>query len=227
MRIVAVADTHTFESDLGSIPDGDVFIHAGDILRGGLLDELEGPAAWIRQLPHAHKIVIAGNHDWCFERDRAAAVDVLGEGVTYLQDSGCEIGGLQFWGSPWQPEFNSWAFNLRRGAEIAAKWQLIPSDCDVLITHGPAEGYGDQCDMAVRAGCADLLRAMDRIRPTLHLFGHIHQDGGLTKSGWTTHANVTTWECERGATVIDVEEVSKTVHPVSVPIRDPLHPDDC
>ena len=62
MRIVAVADTHTFESDLGALPDGDVFIHAGDIVRGGELRELEGPAEWIRSLPHEHKIVVAGHH---------------------------------------------------------------------------------------------------------------------------------------------------------------------
>ena len=67
MRIVAVADTHTFQRDLGDLPDGDVFIHAGDLIRAGTLDELEGVADWLRALPHAHKIIVAGNHDWCFQ----------------------------------------------------------------------------------------------------------------------------------------------------------------
>ncbi len=59
-----------------------MFIHAGDILRGGTLDELEAPAKWIHELPHPHKIVIAGNHDWCFSRARDAATAMLGDGVT-------------------------------------------------------------------------------------------------------------------------------------------------
>lgn len=51
MRIVAVADTHTFQDDLHAIPEGDVFIHAGDLCRGGRLDELRVVAAWLLALP--------------------------------------------------------------------------------------------------------------------------------------------------------------------------------
>lgn len=225
MRIVAVADTHTFESDLGALPEGDVFVHAGDIVRGGTLEELEGPARWIRELPHAHKIVVAGNHDWCFHRDREAACALLGEGVTYLEDSACTIAGIEFWGAPWQPEFGGWAYNLPRGAALAEKWALIPRSCDVLITHGPPHGIGDRGGMSVRAGCEELLAATHRVEPLLHLFGHIHQDGGVFPHGATTYANVTTWECERGATVIDVSPETRDVRAVSVPVRDPLHPD--
>ena len=224
MRIVAVADTHTFEADLGALPEGDVFIHAGDIVRAGTLEELAGPAQWIRSLPHRHKIVVAGNHDWCFAREQEAACALLGGGVTYLQDASCEIDGVQFWGAPWQPEYGGWAYNLPRGAALADKWALIPETCDVLVTHGPPKGIGDRSGMSVRAGCEDLLAAVRRTQPMLHLFGHIHQDGGVfSNDPATTFANVTTWECERGATVIDIDLSSRTVTPVQVPVRDPLH----
>jgi len=226
MRIVAVADTHTFEADLGPLPDGDIFVHAGDIVRAGTLEELEGPARWIRDLPHKHKIVVAGNHDWCFLRDREAACAMLGPQVHYLQDSGCVIEGIQFWGAPWQPSFGGWAFNLDRGEALAAKWKQIPGDCDVLITHGPPHGIGDRSGMSARAGCEDLLAAVALVRPLAHMFGHIHQDGGVTERDGTTFANVTTWECERGATVLDIDISSRTVVPVTVPVRDPLHPDE-
>jgi hypothetical protein len=103
MRIVAVADTHTFQDDLRVIPDGDVFIHAGDLCRSGRLDELRTVAAWLQALPHRHKVVIAGNHDWCFAREPYAAIAILGEGTVYLQDSEATIEGVRFWGSPWQP----------------------------------------------------------------------------------------------------------------------------
>lgn len=216
MRIVAVADTHTFQADLKKVPDGDVFIHAGDLLRAGTIDELCKVVPWLRSLPHRHKIVIGGNHDCCFARNREAAVEALG-GIMYLEDSGTVIDGVRFWGSPWQPEFNDWAFNLPRGEALAAKWRLIPSGTDVLITHGPPRGFGDRCGMEEREGCEDLRQAVARIRPLLHLFGHIHQDGGCWHDHETCFANVTTWECERGPTVIDLDISKRTIDLLEVP----------
>jgi predicted phosphohydrolase len=206
-----------FHADLVAIPDGDVFIHAGDLCRGGRLEELRSAAAWLRALPHRHKVVVAGNHDWCFLREPRAAVELLGPGVTYLQDSGEVIEGLRFWGSPWQPEYNGWAFNLPRGPALASKWALIPAGTDVLVTHGPPLGIGDWLGEDGRQGCEELLAAIRRVRPLLHVFGHIHQDGGFWCEGGTYFANVTTWECERGPTVLDVDLASRRVFAVRVP----------
>lgn len=216
MRIVAVADTHRFEADLGTIPDGDVFIHAGDMLRGGRIEELVTVAAWIRGLPHKHKIVVAGNHDWCFVHDREQAIAMLGAAI-YLEDEAVTIDRVSFYGSPWQPEFNDWAFNLPRGEALARKWAKIPDGVDVLITHGPPQGIGDRVQRPERVGCADLLARVRAVEPALHMFGHIHEAGGFWRDGATCFANVTTWECERGATVIDIE--ARTVDPVHIPPR--------
>jgi predicted phosphohydrolase len=217
MRIVAVADTHTFHDDLGVIPEGDVFLHAGDLCRGGRLEELRTVAAWLRALPHRHKIVIAGNHDWCFAREPHAALDILGEGVAYLQDSEATIEGVRFWGSPWQPEFNGWAFNLPRGAALASRWALIPPGTHVLVTHGPPHGIGDCPGGREREGCEELRAAVEQVRPLLHLFGHIHQDGGFWREGGICFANVTCWEGERGPTVVDLDVASGQVTAVCVP----------
>lgn len=219
MRIVAIADTHTFEADLGVLPEGDLLIHAGDLVRGGELAELAPVAAWLRRQPHRYKIVVAGNHDRCFERveDRDAAIELLGPEITYLEDSAVEIEGLRFWGSPWQPAYNNWAFNLRRGAAIAQKWALIPDGTDILITHGPPEGLGDRSSDQGRHGCADLRLAVNRVRPLLHFFGHIHQDGGVFVQDGTIHVNATTWECEREPTVVDVDPGTRVVRIVRCP----------
>jgi predicted phosphohydrolase len=217
MRIVAVADTHTFQDDLRAIPDGDVFIHAGDLCRGGTLNELTHVSVWLRALPHRHKIVIAGNHDWCFVREHQAAVELLGEETIYLQDAETVIDGVRFWGSPWQPEFNDWAFNLPRGQALASKWSLIPTGIHVLVTHGPPYGIGDWSGDPERQGCQDLRVAVRRVRPLLHLFGHIHQDGGFWREEGICFANATCWECERGPTVIDVDVAAGEVIAVSVP----------
>ncbi|HEY4121376.1 MAG TPA: metallophosphoesterase, partial [Byssovorax sp.] len=121
MRVVAVADTHLHHRGY-DLPDGDVFVHAGDLCREGTFRELEVAARWIQSLPHPTKIVVAGNHDWPFARSPEAAREVLGDGVIYLEDAVATIDGVRFWGSPWQPEFCAWAFNLPRGPELAERW---------------------------------------------------------------------------------------------------------
>jgi Icc-related predicted phosphoesterase len=217
VRLVAVADTHTFQAELGEVPEGDVFIHAGDLLRRGTMAELADVVDWLRGLPHRVKIVVAGNHDWCFVDEPEAARQLLGSDITYLQDGAAVVDGLRFWGSPWQPEYNDWAFNLKRGHELSEKWALIPERTDVLVTHGPPQGFGDRSPIGSRTGCEDLLLAVRRVRPALHLFGHIHQDGGFWRDEEICLANVTTWECERSATVLDIDPVSREVTPVTVP----------
>jgi Icc-related predicted phosphoesterase len=214
VQIVAVADTHLYHDEL-KVPDGDVFVHAGDLCRGGSALELAQAAKWIRGLPHATKIVVAGNHDFAFERDPVAARELLGDGIVYLQDSEITVGGVRFWGSPWQPAFNDWAFNLPRGAALAEKWAKIPERVDVLITHGPPLGFGDRTTVHDRQGCADLRERIFAAKPRLHLFGHIHEDGGSWSERGIAMANVTTWECERPPTVIDINDLR--VRMVSVP----------
>jgi len=103
---------------------------------------------------------------------------ILERGITYLQDSGCEIEGVKFWGSPWQPWFFDWAFNLERGEQLRRKWALIPDDTDVLITHGPPAGILDLCPDGRRVGCGDLRLRVEQIEPMAHIFGHIHHSAG-------------------------------------------------
>jgi predicted phosphohydrolase len=215
-RIVAVADTHLYESDEYVVPEGDIFIHAGDMCRGGRMGELRLAATWVKSLPHKQKIVIAGNHDWPFVHANEEAQELF-DGVTYLQDSQTIIDGLRIYGAPWQPRFFDWAFNLPRGKDIAAMWAKIPTGLDVLITHGPPFKCGDLTADGDPVGCQDLLLRVQRAVPKLHLFGHIHTDGGAWQRGPTTFANVTTAECRRAPTVIDF--YGDTVRVVSAPPR--------
>lgn len=219
LRIVAVADTHLFHDDLDPLPEGDVFIHAGDLCRGGGFDELVFVAAWLRKLPHPTKIVVAGNHDRAFQSDLPRVLELLGPDIIYLEDREHIVSGLRIWGSPWQPELRNWAFNLPRGEPLAAKWRQIPTGIDILITHGPPLGIGDDSGDARRRGCHDLRQELDRIAPRLHLFGHIHQAGGTWHVGGTLCANVTTWEGERGASVFEFDAASRAVQAVEIPPR--------
>lgn len=190
LRLVVLSDTHGLHGDL-EVPPGDVLIHAGDLTRRGDLEEVRAFDAFLAGLEHRHKLVIAGNHDFCFERRPAAARALLRHAV-YLEDEAVEVAGVRFYGSPWQPWFYDWAFNLRRGPEIAAKWRLIPEDTDVLVTHGPPLGHGDRTARGDRAGCADLLERIRRVRPRYHLFGHIHEAYGSSADETTTYVNAST-----------------------------------
>ncbi len=190
MRIVLASDTHEQHGSV-IVPDGDVFIHAGDATYRGDLKAISAFGRWVQSLPHKHKLIIAGNHDWGFERQPQAARSVLGDGtcgITYLQDSSVTIDGMLFFGSPWQPWFYDWAFNVRRGPAIAAKWAAIPQKTDVLITHGPPMGVLDFVHDE-HVGCLDLAKRVLRVRPRVHAFGHIHEGAGVLVRGATTYIN--------------------------------------
>jgi Icc-related predicted phosphoesterase len=186
-RLVAISDTHGLHRQL-TIPDGDILIHAGDITGHGQVEQVADFNEWLGTLPHRHKIVIAGNHDFCFENESAETAALLTNCI-YLFDEAITLDGLNFYGSPWQPWFFNWAFNLRRGPKIRAKWELIPTGTDVLITHGPPRGQGDLTSLGKQVGCADLGEVIGEKRPRLHIFGHIHEGYGVTHNEHTTFIN--------------------------------------
>lgn len=183
MRIVCLSDTHNCHREI-KVPDGDILIHAGDATNIGRADEIVLFNKWFANLPHKYKIFVAGNHDWLFETNNNYARRLLSDKIIYLQDSSVEIEKLKFYGSPWQPRFFDWAFNLMRGAEIAEKWKLITDDVDILITHGPPQGMLDEVPrqyFVENTGCEELRKRVEIVRPKLHIFGHIHCGYGQTE----------------------------------------------
>lgn len=198
LRIVCISDTHMRHRSV-RIPEGDVLVHAGDITRRGDLADLVSFNAFLGELPHPVKIVIAGNHDFCLERQPLESEAVLTNAI-YLRDRAVVAAGLTIYGSPWQPRFFDWAFNLDRGRALQEKWDLIPEGLDVLVTHGPPSDFGDRVGTGERVGCADLLAAVRRLRPRLHVFGHIHEDAGVWRDGPTTFVNASTCDLAYRAT---------------------------
>lgn len=186
MRVVAISDTHG-EHEAVDLPDGDLLVHAGDFCRWGTLDEVEEFLAWFRARPHRHKVLVAGNHDIAVEKMRDAARALIPANVVYLEDAEATVGGLRVWGSPWTPIFYHWAFMLPRGAALRERWDRIPAGIDILVTHGPPYGHGDlAAAYGARhpraVGCVELLAAVRRVRPRLHVFGHIHEGHGVSLS---------------------------------------------
>ena len=96
------------------MPDGDILIHAGDMTPRGEKKDLEKVNKWLGTLPHKHKIIIAGNHDFAFEKTPAEARSWFTNAI-YLEDESITLEGLKIYGSPWQPKFHNMAFGLDRG----------------------------------------------------------------------------------------------------------------
>lgn len=183
MKIVFISDTHMKHRQLVNLPEADMIIHAGDITTRGEFFATKDFLEWFNLLDYKYKVFIAGNHDFCFEDDNAKIKipTLLGQypDITYLENESVEIEGIKIYGSPYTPRFYDWAFNVSRGNPIAREWAKIPDDTDILITHGPPFGYGDYTMNGDKAGCVDLLYRIKVIKPTIHVFGHIHEGYGM------------------------------------------------
>jgi len=180
MKMTYISDTHGKHEHLTSkaynniLGSGDVLVHAGDCTNVGKVGEIKDFLDWFSNTDYTHKIFIAGNHDFGFELVHDIAPEYKEKGVHYLFDSEVVIDGVKFYGSPWQPEFYDWAFNLPRGEKLAEKWSLIPRDTDILITHGPAYGMLDWVPNNQKVGCQDLFHRVMEVQPKIHVCGHIH-----------------------------------------------------
>ena len=189
-RLTFISDTHTKHEKLnGFLPGGDILLCAGDISSRGYKTELENFFKWFDGIDnYDHKIFIAGNHDFGFQ-DEPETIKGLLTGYKTIDQDGDEP-ELKIWGSPWQPEFHNWAFNLPRGEKIKEKWDLIPDDVDILITHGPAFGKLDYVPYdGLNVGCEELLKRIEEVKPKIHLSGHIHSGWGYVFNGETHFFN--------------------------------------
>lgn len=218
MKLVCISDTHNKHWEMPSLPDGDLLLHAGDLTGIGRMSEVQDFAEWaIQQAPrYTYGIAfIAGNHDRSFDPKfgEYAPEDEYKEGtkhkpewlvsilhnlkynttgVHYLEDSWLKVGGVKIWGSPITPWFHGdrWAFNRHRGSEIRESWDEIPSDVNVIMTHGPVAYKLDYIPRTQEyVGCEDLRKKVDSIAPLLHLSGHIHEGYGVDYNTNTTFVN--------------------------------------
>lgn len=186
MIIDCIADLHGFYPTLEG---GDLLIIAGDITARDLPYQYMEFALWLDKQDYKRKILIAGNHDRIIYK----WANIMGSMThfKYLMDSETKFSGYKIWGSPWTPTFQEWHFMKDRGAAIKEKWDLIPDDTEILITHGPPFGIQDQADVPEKfLGCEELRNALDRLKNLkLHVFGHIHEGYGKVIVNGVTHVN--------------------------------------
>jgi Icc-related predicted phosphoesterase len=206
MRITFISDTHNKHKQITEdLPGGDLLIHAGDISSMGYEHEIQQFCKWYNNIEnYNHKVFIAGNHDWGFQDNVERAMEIVNsyKTIDYLKDDLLCVGEegsedyskmVKIWGSPWQPEFFNWAFNLpKNGSELEYVWNQIPWDTDILITHGPAYGKLDDVEgrRGIHLGCELLEKRINTIaRPKIHVCGHIHSGYGYYYDGQTHYFN--------------------------------------
>jgi Icc-related predicted phosphoesterase len=191
MIIDCISDLHGLYPELEG---GDLLIVAGDLTKRHTYQEYVNFAHWLWEQPYRNKIFIAGNHDPLIQ-DTDLIEDVfqqyLGSECQYLCDSGTEFEGLKIWGSPWAlycegMNRHCMAFTKNTEKELAEKWALIPSDTDILVTHSPPFCCKDLTKCGTHAGSDALLLELTRVKPRLHVFGHIHEGYGIEETRYFT-----------------------------------------
>jgi Icc-related predicted phosphoesterase len=186
MKLWHFSDSHGQHKKL-TVPDNiDIAIFSGDAgnYRDVYRNEIEVRSFldWYKQLNIPYKIMIAGNHDSSIERKFIKKEEMHKLGIIYLEDDLTIVEGLLIYGSPWTPTFNNWSFNMSRH-KLYRVWDAVPSDIDILVTHGPPKGILDITENTKHnyefCGCNNLrFQIEDRIKPKYHMFGHIHDRKG-------------------------------------------------
>lgn len=187
LRIVCISDTHELHRELDVSP-GDLLIHAGDFtFFSKRRSQIRDFNDWLGELPHRHKIVIPGNHESLFEAEPEMRHAITN--ATLLIDNGITVSGLKVWGSSVTPIYGS-AFGLSNAADRKRHWARIPDDLDILVTHGPPFGILDMpLSSNAHEGCPELLEAIQRAQPRMHVFGHVHGAYGISRTERTIFVN--------------------------------------
>lgn len=212
MIVDCISDLHGHYPELEG---GDILIVSGDLTTSDKPIQYGNFGSWIQRKNYKKKIIISGNHDNYLDNKRYDFIKDIYEEikVDYLCDSGTEFGGIKIWGSPYTMKFdgmnpNCMAFTCDTDDELNEHWKLIPDEIDILITHCPPHGILDKVIRADEHNGSKTLRehVIVRIKPRLHVFGHIHEWGGKIVDCCTTR-------------FVNCSHMNEEYEPVNKPIR--------
>jgi len=215
MIIDSISDLH---GNYPPLEGGDLLILAGDYTKRDKLSEWNEFYKWLADQTYKLKVYIGGNHDnfleSCIPSQMARQIDPdYPKDIEYLCDSGVEFEGLKIWGSPWIRSFPDMnrackAFTVDTEEELQKKWDLIPSDVDILITHSPPYGVLDTTIRKECVGSKSLqMELFRRLETKLFVCGHIHESYGIEPPGGFIKR------------AVNASHVNENYEPVNKPIR--------
>jgi Icc-related predicted phosphoesterase len=218
VRLMCMSDTHGFHQNIPKeqIFPSDLLIFAGDFSLWGNPKEVASAKEFMLSLPVQKRIVVSGNLDLCFdtknlesfgkfleqfqfpdEEMKVAKEKFLDGGhFIYLEHESAEVDGIKIFGSPYTPTFGDFGFPTTKET-APATWAVVPEGTDIIICHGPPHDACDRTSSGFKAGCPELRKAVERVKPALTVFGHIHEAYGQTKIGDTLCCNVALVNSER------------------------------
>lgn len=179
MRVLALSDTHGNHKKFRSLPDADIFLHAGDFTRYG--SGAEEFAVWFHRLPYRVKLLTLGNHEGKdavqkYSPDQWQALF----GPLLLLDRGArvKIGGRDL---------------VILGLPYATKLPQVPSGVDIVLSHEPPYRILDSTFGGGHAGSEAIAELVREADPPVHAFGHVHARGGeAERREHVTHINAAT-----------------------------------
>jgi hypothetical protein len=218
ISVVAISNTHSHSSRLrlGNI-SGDLLLHAGDLTQHGTKQELQSAIEWLASLPFRRKVVVAGNHDIGLDKNcgyRSPMAQQFGtyatpeetdelltsmfdHDISYLSPEApsCKVcidgNFLRIYGLPYSPRIVGPSAFMR--SRVEQTWRDLNPELsyDILLSHAPPRGYFDSTRHGSHVGCDRFLETIEDVRPTVAVFGHIHEAGGSETFTWE-HGKSTT-----------------------------------
>ena len=212
MKIKILSDTHTFHLDEPQ-DKVDLLIHCGDATnyRAEFANEKEWWYfwEWWTGYPAEYKVYVPGNHDGFLDSSpgrkfiKEVNKNSSISGLFILVNTTVEIEGIKIFGSPYTPTFGNWSF-MRARSTIHKNWTHIEEGTDIVITHGPPKGVLDLAPTWGRSAggvelCGDnsLLKAIKKIKPKYHFFGHIHDNTAGDNNGIVIRNGITFINCSQ------------------------------
>lgn len=212
VRIVHMSDTHSFLTKNHRskfLPEGDILIHTGNFTCHGKDEEFHQFNAWldsVSDIYHYRVICLGSKEVKQYGNNFDTIKKLLSHATHVLCHEEATILGIRFYGAPW-----NWAykknFTLRLGAPTTAtsRFDDIPTGVHVLLTHVPAYDRLDSRnagDYSEHWGSRELAEALRRVRPAVHLHGHVKDNRGFLPAFSNYPLTLNSAMCDIDATVM-------------------------
>jgi Icc-related predicted phosphoesterase len=191
IKVCAFSDMHgnlDFE-----IKPVDIVLIAGDVVPLFIQNYSEDSLIWLsdvfipwcNKLPCKHVFLVAGNHDWVFERkpDEVSELFSSEDKITYLNCEFAEYDGITIYGTPLCHKFYNWAFMIPDEEQDEIYNEVINGGkkIDILMSHDAPYGVSDVLlqknwpwATGEHIGCKPLAKFIEKTQPMFSVHGHLH-----------------------------------------------------
>jgi Icc-related predicted phosphoesterase len=171
LRVLHVSDVHCATDKLVRVlrdEEYDVVIASGDFECVDTAEALANASSDV--------FAVTGNMDNAAVYRKLSSMGVLLDGrvAVFEELYIAGVGGLDFKGSL---------------ARLQRELGELKARVAILVTHHPPRGILDEPREGLHIGLSEISNLVERLRPRLHLFGHVHERPGYLAKGETLYVN--------------------------------------